>query len=118
MVTENDVKIKKIEADLEKSSLRWGAIKHFCSIGGILFYFKLLEPFFNSNPASINAIASVIEKLNFSNWTGYLFGGGTSIAWSFERKGKKRAIKEKGKYQKISTCNLRGTRICFCITFY
>jgi hypothetical protein len=65
------------------------------------FYFKLLEPFLNSNPASINAIASVIEKLNFSNWTGYLFGGGTSIAWSFERKGKKRAIKEKGKYQKM-----------------
>jgi hypothetical protein len=43
MVTENDVKIKKIEADLEKSSLRWGAIKHFCSIGGILFLLQIIR---------------------------------------------------------------------------
>jgi len=40
--------------------------------------------------------------LNFSNTTGYLLTGFTGIGWSIERRGKKRAIKEKGKYQNLA----------------
>lgn len=66
---------------------------------------KGLEPFLYSDPNIINAIAVVIEKINISNITGYIVATLTSCGWYLERRGKKRAIIEKGKYQKIAEQN-------------
>ena len=75
----------------------------FFSICGVVLSFRIffvgLQPFLKSNPEVIKSMAVVIEKINFSNITGYLLACGTGTAWYLERKGKKRAIEEKGKYQ-------------------
>jgi len=60
-----------------------------------------LKPFLTASPDVIDAMARVIEKLNFSNTTGYMLSGGMGIGWYAERKGKKRAIRKKGEFQKM-----------------
>lgn len=48
----------------------------------------------------ITAFAKVIEALELGSILGYLFGGAATVAWRRERKAKKRAIREKSRYQK------------------
>jgi hypothetical protein len=105
MTDPNEIEIEKIRASTNKFSLVCGVIKHFISIGCVLASLKILftglQPFLTSNPEAIKAIALIIEKINFSNITGYLLASATGTGWYIERKGKKRAIHQKGKYQKM-----------------
>lgn len=109
MITQNDIEIEKIKALTERFHEICGIIKHLLSVGGVLCAIKLifsgLAPFLSSSPEVISAIALVIEKINFSNITGYLLAGGTGTGWYIERKGKKRAIKQKGEYQRRAEGN-------------
>ena len=57
---------------------------------------KGLEGIVQQNPASLNALASVIEKLNISGILSYVLAGGASIGYVFEKNGKRRAYKELG----------------------
>lgn len=103
------VEIEKIRASTDKFYAVCDSIKHFVKIGGVVlsFYiiFKGLEPFLSSKPEVISAMGKIIEKINFSNITSYLVGSVGYTGWYLERKGKKRAIKQKGKYQKIAERN-------------
>jgi len=103
MITKNDIELEKIKSSTEKFNTVFGAVKHLLSIVGVILSFKVIfsgiEPFLASNPEVIKSMAIIIEKINFSNITGYILTCGTSAAWYIERKGKKRAIEEKGKYQ-------------------
>lgn len=100
-----EIKIEKIRASTRKFSMVCGVIKHAISIGCMLASLKILfvglQPFLTSNPEAIKAIALIIEKINVSNITGYLLASATATGWYIERKGKKRAIRQKGKYQKM-----------------
>jgi TM2 domain-containing membrane protein YozV len=48
----------------------------------------------------ILAIAKIVEALNLGSILGYLCAIGSSTMWVLERQGKKRAIKQKNKYQR------------------
>lgn len=56
----------------------------------------------DQTPDGITALAKVIEALKIGSILGYVFGAGALIAWRRERTGKKRAIREKSRYQKLA----------------
>jgi hypothetical protein len=105
MATKQDVELEKIKFSSEKFHAVCDVLKHLISAGAVLFAIRIifwgLEPFLSSNPDTIKSIAVIIEKINFSNITGYILAAGTGSGWYIERRGKKRAIREKGRYQKI-----------------
>ncbi len=63
----------------------------------------LLFDFFKACLASpapvLNAFATIADKFKLGSTLGYLWGGFASAAWALERRGKKRAIQLKGRYQ-------------------
>lgn len=59
-------------------------------------------------PDGISAFAKVVEALNLGSVLGYIWGGGATIGWMRERKGKKRAIGEKSRFQKLAEKNDPG----------
>lgn len=105
MSNKNDLEIAKIYSSTEKFHTFCDVVKHGMTLltilGSIFLIFIGLKPFLAANPEAILAIAGVLDKLNFSNMFSYFLTGTAGTAWYIERKGKKRAIKEKGKYQKI-----------------
>lgn len=54
-----------------------------------------------SSPEGISALAKVVEAFKFGTVSAYMLAGGLSIAWVAERNGKKRAIQEKSRYQRL-----------------
>ena len=54
------------------------------------------------DPAGIIALAKVLESIHIGSVLGYLFGFAGIAAWKAERAGKKRAIREKNKFQKLA----------------
>lgn len=105
MANKNDLEIAKIYSSTEKFHVIFDTVKHLMTLsavlGAIYFIFFGLKPFLTASPDAIIAIAEVIDKLNFSNVTAYFVTGSASVGWYIERKGKKRAIIEKSKYQKM-----------------
>ena len=53
------------------------------------------------SPEGIIAISKIISISNLGSVLGYIWGSGVTVLYFFERKGKKRAIKEKNKYQNL-----------------
>lgn len=45
------------------------------------------------------AMSQLVKSFGLQTWLGYVWGGVSTSAWLIERKGKKRAIKEKSEYQ-------------------
>jgi hypothetical protein len=60
------------------------------------------------NPDGLSALAKVIEAVHIGSILGYIFGVGAVAAWHRERNGKKRAIREKSRYQKLAERNDNG----------
>ena len=114
-MNKDEVEFARIYASAQKFDAVCGLIKHLISVCGGVFaiylIFKGLVPFLTANPDVISAMALVIEKINVANVTGYIVGAGAVTAWAVERQGKKRAIKEKGRLQKLieSTDNYRSS---------
>jgi hypothetical protein len=52
------------------------------------------------NSDGIGAVAKVIEALHIGTILGYVWGGTATLAYMHERKGKKRLVREKNKYQR------------------
>lgn len=109
MSESKSIQIERIKSGTEKFRLIVGLLSHISTILGVVVaiwvIMKGLEPFLYSDPDTINAMAVVLDKINVSNISGYIVATFTSCAWYMERLGKKRAIKEKGKYQKIAEQN-------------
>ncbi len=101
----DDVELAKLYVSAQRFDAIIDLIKHLISVCGGVFaiyiIFQGLIPFLTASPDVLSAMALVIEKINFSNTIGYIVGAGGIIAAALERKGKKRAIKEKGKFQKM-----------------
>lgn len=108
-VKDNIVELEKIKSSTDKFNTVFNTINHFIKYGCIVFCFHVifegLKPFLSSSPEVINAMAKVIESINFSNITSYLISGALGVGWYYERRGKKRAINQKGKYQKMAERN-------------
>lgn len=100
-----EFELAKDDRKIERFRIWVGLIKWTLSAGAILFalhiIFQGIKPFIGQNPKLVTALAGLIEKLNFGNMTGYLLGAGAGAAWYWERCGKRRAIREKGRLQKI-----------------
>lgn len=103
--TKTQVEMAQIEANKEKfvSSVR--LIKHLITVLGAVTAIFLcmtgLENIAKTAPESINALANFVDKLNISNIVLMVTTAGASAGWYRSERGRKRAIKEKSKYQKM-----------------
>lgn len=104
---QNELELKK--AELSAGAIKFNAVIKLCGqivaavtvIACVWIIFKELYDIVSTqSPEGISAFAKVINALKLGSIIGYLWGGGMSVAWWKERKGKKRAISLKGKYQK------------------
>lgn len=99
MRSNKNIELAKIEASTEKFHAVCALLKHLCSIIAAVFAIHLmlqgLKPFFESSPDNITAMANFVDKLNFSNITGYVLSGIFGAGWLIERKGRKRATTAK-----------------------
>lgn len=59
-------------------------------------------------PEALEGMASVVRAFALDRWVYVLTVGVATVAWYTERSGKKRAIREKGKYQGRAEGNLPG----------
>jgi len=105
MASKNDLEIQRVKSSTDKFGFVCGlfeqVVRTVGGLGALWIIFAGLKPFLASNPATINAMSALIEKINISNITGYFLAAAVGTGWLIERKGKKRAIKQKGKYQKM-----------------
>ena len=56
-------------------------------------------------PEQIGALAKVVEAIHVNEWLSWCMAAVCGSGWYLERRGKKRAIKEKGRLQKIVEAN-------------
>lgn len=79
------------------------ALTLVCVAGCVWLIFEGLKPMIvNQSPLAIEALSKVIDKLKLGSVIGYIWGGLATAAFVTERKGKKRAIKEKNRQQTIA----------------
>ena len=67
----------------------------------VYIFMEGLKSIAAQSPDSVAAIAKVIEALKLNEWLPWVVSAILGTATYFERRGKKRAIKEKGRLQKI-----------------
>ncbi len=95
---ESREKTRRLEAIID-------LIKHIASLAGgcwcVYIVISGLTPLASSgSPEALHALADIVKAFQLDQIIGYLVGGVASAAWYSERKGKKRAIKEKSALQK------------------
>jgi len=81
--------------------LAQSALKYLAVLGGIWLIFRGLAPMFSNSPEQIGAMAKFVTALRPGSMLGYIWGGLMTGGFMLERRGKRRAIKEKNKYQNI-----------------
>jgi len=100
-----DAEIEKIRASTErwKASLQLAStiVGYTAAVVALWIIMDSLQSFFTHDTEVIVAMTNLIDKINISNITGYFLAALATIAWRIERNGKKRAIEEKGKYQRL-----------------
>lgn len=106
-MNKNELKLAEAQIEARKFDQKMALSKHTITMGastGALWivFDGLRQIFANQSAGEIDAVARVITALNLGSLIGYAFGGGMYIAWRRERNGKKRAIREKSRYQKIA----------------
>ena len=95
-------------AEIQASAVRFAEIMgiiRLVVVGGIILgcvylIFEGLQPILTREPDAIQAFASVVRALSLSQIVLALVSLGTTSAWLLERRGKKRALKEKAKFQR------------------
>lgn len=103
-MNKNELEYAKLKIDAEKHSENIGLIKHLLTgsayVGSLWVVFNGLGQILVGQHADgISAIAKVIEALKLGSMAGYIWGAGATVAWSVERKSKKRALDKKNQYQ-------------------
>jgi hypothetical protein len=106
-MNKNELKLAEAQIEARKFDQKMALAKHTVTMGagsGALWiiFDGLSRILFNQSATEIDAVARVLNVLNVGSLVGYVFGGGMFIAWRRERTGKKRAIREKSKYQKLA----------------
>lgn len=103
-LTKNDLRMAEIQASAVRFAEIMGIIR-LVVVGGIILgcvylIFEGLQPILTREPDAIQAFASVVRALSLSQIVLALVSLGTTSAWLLERRGKKRALKEKAKFQR------------------
>lgn len=102
----NDLEFHKAQFSADKFRSIIDLIKHVASVVGVIaalwvIFQGLGHILGGRGPNGIAAFAKVISALHLGSVLGFLWGGGATLAWKLERNGKKRAIKEKSRYQQM-----------------
>jgi len=96
-VNKNEFEIKKLGIEAEKFGTVVNLIQHVVTllavIAAVYLIMKGLNQMVSARPASLDAMAGIVEKLRVDSWIAYVVTAGSSFGWIYERKGKKRAIK-------------------------
>jgi len=111
MPPSKNIELARIEASTEKFHAVCSRIKHLFSVVAAVVAVHLMlqgiRPFFESSPETISAMSNFVDKLNFSNITGYVLSGIFGAGWLIERRGRKKAIAAKNQKLK-QTCEGRN----------
>lgn len=94
-------------ARIESNERRWirgfdfGATvaKSIAAIFIVYFLMRGLQEIVLSKPENIDALGRFVEKIRMGEAMGYIIAGVMGVAYTRERKGKKRLIEEKGRMQ-------------------
>lgn len=103
----NELEYARIRAGADRYRETVQLIKFFigclaCAASIWLIFEGLSKVIGNQDADGITAFAKVIEALKIGSILGYIFGAGAVAAWKVERTAKKRAIREKSRYQKLA----------------
>lgn len=103
---DNDLKLHLAELGARRFSEKIDLAKHALTlIAGVVSVWVVFDGLhrvlFGQGANEIAAFARVIEAINGGTWLIGAYGVGVTLAWRRERSGKKRAIREKSRYQKI-----------------
>jgi len=103
-ISKNELEFEKAKLAAQKFERVVSLTAHIVTIGGILgsiwLVFQGLQPMVTGqSPEAIVALARVVDAFNIGSVSGYMWGALATGAWWFERNGKKRAIREKSRYQ-------------------
>lgn len=97
-LNKNELEFAKLNASSRNLGLWLGFAKHVVTalavVGLAHVMFLGLTNIVAAKPDSLNALAIVIEKMRLGSWFGYLVAMGASGGWFFERRGKKRAVRQ------------------------
>jgi hypothetical protein len=104
-MNKNELEYAKAQFIAQKTAGIFVTVRHLFSVIAVLIAIWLVfdglhKVIGDKKPDSIVAIAKVIEAVHLGSILGYLWGAGATAAWYRERKGKKRAIVQKSRYQK------------------
>lgn len=99
-----DLELAKIDSSNRRWEASFGFFRILAQVIGAVLSVRIimdgLRDIAQSNAASITALAKLAEAINIGNVTSYFLVGVMGIALWREKKGKKRAIREKSKLQK------------------
>lgn len=106
-MTKNELEAQKISADAQKFGKKLDLAKYCLGCISVIACFWIMfsytEKILYSRDANfVSAVAKVIESMHLGTILGYLLACFSTAGWALERSGKKRAIREKSKYQKRS----------------
>lgn len=97
-MTKNELELAKLTAASRNLGLWLGFAKHVVTgltvVGLAHVVFIGLTEIVAAKPDSLNALATVVEKMKIGSWFGYLVAVGAGGGWIAERRGKKRAIRQ------------------------
>ena len=96
-MNKNELEISKLQLQAEKFASVINLLQHIVTagtiVGSIYLIMHGLEGMVHGNAEVIGAISKVIENLHVNAILGYVIAGCTSLGYVYERKGKKRAIR-------------------------
>lgn len=96
-MNKNQAELAKLSISAEKFGSVINLLQHAITLAAVVACFYILisglQDIVFSSPESLRALATVIEKLHLNAIVGYVIAGCTSVGWAYERKGKKRAIR-------------------------
>lgn len=103
-MNKNELEYKKALLGAERFNTMARSIRHAVSAGAMLgaiwlIFDGLFKVIGGQSADGIGAFAKVVEALNLGSILGYAWGGGVTVAWWRERKGKHRIIREKRNLQ-------------------
>ncbi len=105
-MSKNDVEIERIRASISKFESSMATARYIAGRIATLWAVWLVFDGINKiitgrDAATIDAISKLIGALRLGSVLGYVAAILCGAGWYFERQGKKRAIREKSRYQSV-----------------
>lgn len=97
-MNKNQLEFAKLQLGAKKFGALCMLAKHFGTLFCLYWcaraLFDGLTSLSAANPAAIHALAELVKNLKLGTITAYLVAVGTSAGWIYERRGKKRLLRE------------------------